>query len=170
MFIEINGSVNSGRRLLTLSVWILGGTGHEWITENDKNNSQGSEYISALPDSKVKVGDTTNGPRIGYNISFESQELTMYGSECPLPAALVIQFMLGSMGCQSHLVPAAGIWDPNVGDEWTWKNTIGSRVTIEVPSPGQHQFYIWMREDGVRIDSIFLTQDSNVDPEELQEG
>ena len=54
-----------------------------------------------------------------------------------------------------------GIWDPGVSDEWSWKDTMGSRITIDVPSPGTHQFYIWMREDGVRVDSFILTMDAN---------
>ena len=172
LFIETNGSVliqAEDYSHCQFGYWEAQGT--EWVTENDKNNSQGSEYISALPDSKVKVGDTTNGPRIGYNISFDSPGTYHVWVRMSAPSGSSDSIHVGLNGLPVTFgASGLGIWDPNVGDEWTWKDTIGSRVTIEVTSPGTHQFYIWMREDGVRVDSIFLTQDSNVDPEELPEG
>lgn len=172
LFIETNGSVliqAEDYSHCQFGYWEAQGT--EWVTENDKNNSQGSGYISALPDSKVKAGDTTNGPRIGYNISFDSPGTYHVWVRMSAPSGSSDSIHVGLNGLPVTFgASGLGIWDPNVGDQWTWKDTIGSRVTIEVPSPGTHQFYIWMREDGVRVDSVFLTQDSNIDPEELSEG
>ena len=172
LFFETNGSVliqAEDYSHCQFGFWEAQGT--EWITENGKNYSQGSGYVSALPDSKVKVGDTTNGPRIGYNISFDSPGTYHVWVRMSAPSGSSDSIHVGLNGLPVTFgASGLGIWDPNVGDQWTWKDTIGSRVTIEVTSPGTHQFYIWMREDGVRVDSIFLTQDSDVDPEELPEG
>jgi len=44
--------------------------------------------------------------------------------------------------------------------EWNWEDT-----TINVNSTGAHQLHIWMREDGVRIDSIIMTNVAEFTPD-----
>ena len=44
-------------------------------------------------------------------------------------------------------------------ENWNWEY-----VAINVTSTGLHQLDIWMREDGVRVDSLVLTTDSEFAP------
>jgi hypothetical protein len=50
--------------------------------------------------------------------------------------------------------------------EWDWANSDanGGVVTIEVTEPGLHTFYLWQREDGLRLDRILLTMDGGYNP------
>ena len=114
------------------------------------------------------MGDTTNGPRIGFNISFETPGTFNVWVRMSGPSGSSDSIHLGLNGMPVTFgANGLGIWDPAVGDTWMWKDSMGSRITIEVPTPGVHQFYIWMREDGVRVDSIILTTDNQYNPNNL---
>jgi hypothetical protein len=45
-------------------------------------------------------------------------------------------------------------------ENWNWEY-----VAINVTSTGLHQLDIWMREDGVRIDSIIMTNVVGFNPD-----
>lgn len=50
---------------------------------------------------------------------------------------------------------------------WAWGGSdhlSGARVTIHVPSAGEHTVNLWLREDGVIVDRIVLTTDEDHDP------
>jgi len=49
---------------------------------------------------------------------------------------------------------------------WTWSNaTRGNDIaTVQVNSPGQHTIDVWMREDGLEIDALLLTTDTDYVP------
>lgn len=50
--------------------------------------------------------------------------------------------------------------------QWGWTNTTmdGHAATFSVPGAGIHSLHLWMREDGIRVDRILLTQNSNYTP------
>jgi hypothetical protein len=50
--------------------------------------------------------------------------------------------------------------------KWSWANgdAQGGVVTIEMVEPGLHTLHLWQREDGLRLDRILLTTDSNYNP------
>jgi hypothetical protein len=52
--------------------------------------------------------------------------------------------------------------------EWSWANSdaSGGVVTIEIAEPGLHTFYLWQREDGLRLERILITTDSGYSPGE----
>ena len=166
LFEETNGSVwiqAEDYSHCEFGLWSAANT--EWVTETEKSGFEGTGYVAALPDEKVKVGDTTNGARIGFNISFESPGTFHVWIRMSGPSGSSDSIHVGLNGLPVTFgASGLGIWDPSVGDEWSWKDTMGSRITIEVPTPGTHQFYIWMREDGVRVDSFILTTDAGFSP------
>ncbi|MCZ6802665.1 MAG: hypothetical protein O7D86_01695 [Proteobacteria bacterium] len=43
---------------------------------------------------------------------------------------------------------------------WGGSNLNGPVTTISVPSAGVHEFWLWMREDGLVIDKIFLSSEN----------
>ncbi|MEC9090733.1 MAG: hypothetical protein VYC11_05125, partial [Candidatus Thermoplasmatota archaeon] len=135
-----------------------------WEFDSSFSNFSGSGYVVATPDEKVKVGDTTDGPRIGFNISFDQSGTYHVWVRMSGPSGSSDSIHLGLNGMPVTFgANGLGIWGPD-GDTWLWKDTMGSRITIEVPSSGEHQFYIWMREDGVRVDSFVLTTDAEFVP------
>jgi len=137
-----------------------------WEIDSTMPNYTGSGYVIAIPDEKVKVGDATNGPRIGYNITFNQSGTYHVWVRMSAPNGASDSIHVGLNGLPVTFgANGLGIWDSTVGDEWMWKDSMGERITIEVPNAGEHQFYIWMREDGVRVDSIILTTDSEFYPD-----
>lgn len=50
--------------------------------------------------------------------------------------------------------------------QWGWTNLTmdGHAATLVVPAPGIRSMHLWMREDGIRVDRILLTQNSNFTP------
>jgi N-acetylneuraminic acid mutarotase len=50
--------------------------------------------------------------------------------------------------------------------QWGWTNLTmdGHAATFVVPGAGIHCLHLWMREDGIRIDRILLTQNANYTP------
>ena len=50
--------------------------------------------------------------------------------------------------------------------KWEWSNGTmdGHAATVNVASAGTHTLNLWMREDGARVDRIFLTKDANYTP------
>jgi hypothetical protein len=61
----------------------------------------------------------------------------------------------------------------NAGTGYQWVNEpreLGRRVTVEVTEPGTYSLGLYIREDGVRVDEIRLSNDPNYDPAEPQEN
>ncbi len=51
--------------------------------------------------------------------------------------------------------------------QWSWANSTlsGQRVTFEVTEAREHTLFLWMREDGLKIDRIVLTVDDTYNPQ-----
>ncbi len=169
LFEEVNNTVSiQAEDYSHCSHGYWGAENIEWVIEATKEGYTGTGYVVAIPDEKMKMGDTTNGPRIGFNISFETHGTFNVWVRMSGPSGSSDSIHLGLNGMPVTFgANGLGIWDPAVGDVWMWKDSMGSRITLDVPTPGEHQFYIWMREDGVRVDSIILTTDTQYNPNNL---
>ncbi len=165
-FLEQNGQVVIEAENFTGSA---AGTGsaanHQWISASQSGASDGV-LLETTPNSGTNAQDSTNGPRLDYDIRF-SNAGTYYvwiRMQAATSADNSVHSGLnrtpttyGNLGMSS----ATGVlhWEQNV------KGRSGDvRATIEVNSPGLHTFNVWMREDGVKIDKIVLTQDANFTP------
>jgi hypothetical protein len=49
---------------------------------------------------------------------------------------------------------------------WSWAglNAQGGAVTIEIDQPGLHTLHVWQREDGLRLDRILMSTESDYIP------
>jgi hypothetical protein len=167
LFEEINGTISlEAEDFSHCSHGTWDAENSQWVVESSMQDYTGDGYIVALPDDKKKMGDTTNGPKIGFNISFGNPGTYHVWIRMSGPSGSSDSIHVGLNGLPVTFgANGLGIWDPAVGDEWMWKDSMGERITIEVPNAGEQQFYIWMREDGVRVDSIILTTDSEFYPD-----
>lgn len=61
---------------------------------------------------------------------------------------------------------AAGTAIQHFPDSWHWSNSLrgGGAATVVIPSAGLHVVNVWMREDGLLVDSVLLTLDTSLDP------
>jgi subtilisin family serine protease len=126
-----------------------------WSEESSISGYSGSGYLEAKPNNGVNTFDTTEGPRLDYEIDFNTPgTYTVYvrmsgqnGNDDSLHAGLDGNpLTYGDVGLSS-------------GSNWEWEDTVaGNMVTFDVQTPGRHTFNIWMREDGTLVDKVVLQQ------------
>ncbi len=134
-----------------------------WVNVADASRSGGT-YIIADPNTGVNVGDSTDGPRLDYDIQFTTTG-TYY--------AWVLMTGAGGNDDSIHLgmdgTPATyGNYGMTNNGAWQWiDEAASSRVSFDVTSPGLHTVNLWMREDGTQVDKIILTTDAGFTPSGL---
>ena len=131
-----------------------------WEIESSFTNYSGEGYLAALPDDGNNAFDTTNGPIVGYNITIQTNE-THY---------VWVRFAATNGGGDSiHLglngnpltYGGVGFGAPD-NNAWNWK-----KIEVNITSIGNNSIEVWMREDGVMIDSILITTDLSYDPRKV---
>jgi hypothetical protein len=130
-----------------------------WAIQTEVAEFDGGGYVVAVPDAKVKMGDSTDGPRLGYNLSFSTSGTFHVWIRMSAPDGGGDSIHVGLNGVPVTFGGVGLSTSPN--GEWNWEN-----IAINVNSTGDHQLHVWMREDGVRVDSFILTTDSEFDPED----
>ena len=141
------------------SICSLGKIGIEsvWEFESKFINFSGEGYITALPDGKHYVGDTTNGPHVGFNLSLQNNGSHHVWIRM---SALNNQGNTIHVGANGIPLTFGGTGIPtSYNGEWNWEY-----IAINFTSNGANQLDIWMREDGVRVDSLIITTDPNFIP------
>ncbi len=126
-----------------------------WSEESSISGHSGRGYLEAKPNNGVNTFDTTEGPRLDYEIDFNTPgTYTVYvrmfgqnGNDDSLHAGLDGNpLTYGDVGLSSE-------------SSWGWEYSVaGNMVTFDVQTPGRHTFNIWMREDGTLVDKIVLQQ------------
>ncbi len=138
-----------------------------WKEVKDSKYSN-SIALQALPIGDINTGIDINGPALLYQIKFQK-------------AGAYYVYILGSgpagnkhdsvhVGLSGKAVTAVDTTGTGVGfgDSLTWESRFCVKseeeciemddVTIQIPDSGTHIFYMWMREDGVIIDKLILSQ------------
>jgi hypothetical protein len=134
-------------------------TDSKWEFDSEINGYTGEGYVVANPDVKIRMGDTTDGPRLGYNITFSNSGNYTIWLRMSAPNGGSDSVHVGLNGLPVTYGEVGLTTSPN--GEWNWES-----VPLNVSYIGIHQLQIWMREDGVRVDSLILTLNSNFDPTE----
>ena len=146
----------------------VAGPTDQWVVETDKFAFSGSGYINSTNDDGSGYQpinpSTTNSPRLDYQ--FDASEAGDYyvwvrgwktgGGNDSLHIGLDGQAL--STSDKIQLGGNAGKW------EWSNGTMDGHAATVNVASAGTHTLNLWMREDGARVDRIFLTKDANYTP------
>ena len=125
-----------------------------WQTQSNAAAS-GTLYI-AVPDNGDNAGSVLAGPRVNYAINVPATGKHYLW-------ARVIALTAGDDSC----IPAingssVGNWYIGTTSSWTWK-----KLTIQSISAGSHTLSIFMREDGLKIDKLELTNDGGYTPSGL---
>ena len=128
-----------------------------WEQEETFGNYSGQSHMTALPDSKSKTGDSVDGPELIYNITnlnpgnyhlWIRMAAPDGGGDSIHVGLDGIPITYGGVGLSTHPI-----------GEWNWEY-----IPINVTSNDYTQLSIWMREDGVMIDSLILTSVEDFDP------
>lgn len=104
---------------------------------------------------------TINGPRLDYSINFQTP-----GRYYIYVRARVDDYHLDGRGNDDSLLVGFDGWLISNTDfgvtnfvdyEWRWQDMYGNRViAVDISNPGVHTFNIWMRENGLVADRIFI--------------
>ena len=137
---------------------------HEW-TQFSHGTASGDAGLYVTPNSGLNVQDNTSGPRLDYQVYFSTPgtyylQVRMFGasdSDNSVHAGLNGQpATYGRQGMETY-------------GGWNWVDEVDGRsgtdqVSLTVDAPGFHTVNLWMREDGVAIDKILLSQNGSFTP------
>ncbi|MEL6652015.1 MAG: PKD domain-containing protein, partial [Bacteroidota bacterium] len=127
-----------------------------WQSFSDPAASGGSA-LRATPNTGVSTGLNINGPRLDYEINFNTTGTYQIYVRNAAPSANDDSYHVGFDGQALTNLSGYGM---GVSGAWDWDGFANGSLPIEftVNAPGKHTFNLWMREDGVEVDKIVITQ------------
>ncbi|MBB3836085.1 murein tripeptide amidase MpaA [Runella defluvii] len=130
------------------------------------NSSASGGVAMRVTGTGVNTGTSLNGPRLDYvlNISTPGTYYVWVRMSAGSSTTSDDAFYVGLNGVSVSSNFTNGI-NNNGGTAWTWVGAVSAvRVTANVTTPGYNVLNIWMREDGIRIDKIVVTNSSSFTP------
>ena len=139
---------------------------HIWHTTSLSNSSNDAAVVTS-PDSGALTPNANNSPGLGYLVIFDKPGtwyvwLRGWGNTNSFGEGSSDSIHAGLNGQLSITADNIDYFPA----DWNWSNSTrdNARATITIPSAGVHTFNLWMREDGLAIDKVLLTTDSNYTP------
>src|SRR5690606_31482700 len=138
---------------------------HYWVSYGDRSASDG-RGVQAFPNTGFSTGDRSNGPRLDYEVTFETPGTYYVWAQMYGPSGADNSIHVGLDG-----EPATyGHEGMSASNRWGWVNEVEKRrgrkdVTVYVPRAGTYTLNLWMREDGVRVDKLVLARDHRYKPQ-----
>ncbi len=133
--------------------------GQAWTDAADPFGAVGGAVVAG-PDlgRNLKAAFSTTAPELRFRVNFDAAGTYRVWARGQASGGTEDSLHVGLDGAE---VPAAtGITLERL-DAWTWTNRTmaGTPATVTVATPGEHVVNVWMREDGLRLDRLFLTLD-----------
>lgn len=119
--------------------------------------------MRAMPNWGTNAGDSTNGPQLMYQVNFPSTGDWYVSLRGRADSGNDDSVHIALDGNTPVTYGSSGLSDgfSTSSNSWNWVETFqGSRVRVNVPTAGVHNLGIWMREDGVAVDHIFLSKNA----------
>lgn len=133
-----------------------------WLTQTTLSGYVGPGYVSAGLDTDRQFTEvyTTTSPELHYTINFTTPGTYTVWLRGYAPNAAGDSVYVGLDDQPGILLTG---FTPQ---SWTWADRTlqGEAVTITITQPGLHTFHLWQREDGLRLDRIVLTTNSDYNP------
>ncbi|MEE2812176.1 MAG: S8 family serine peptidase [Candidatus Thermoplasmatota archaeon] len=135
------------------------GEGPQWVQRNTTSNYTGTGYMESISDTGFDSGDQTNGASLSWEVEFDSPGNWWIWAHVQTSGQFGDAIHVGIDGNLS----TGGGHGLNTSDTgWTWANgvvndTLNWRAYLSVPNAGRHTVTIWMKEDGVMLNSLHLT-------------
>ena len=128
-----------------------------WQQKEAFGNYSGQSYMAALPDSKSNIGDSLDGPELIYNITNLNPGRYHLWIRMAAPDGGGDSIHVGLDGTP---ITYGGVGlSTHSNGEWNWEY-----ISINVTSNDYTELSIWMREDGIKIDSLVVTTDPDLVP------
>ncbi len=147
----------------------IGRSSRDWTFKTSPLAYTGTGYISALPDSgtNLQFNLPTTAAEVKYNVCFPAAGRYWIWTRGSAPDSAGDAIAYGIDG----VVPASAnpymlyIKDVDGSSDWQWRGKIddGSKAYVDVATAGFHNLNLYMRNDGARVDKIYLV-DSSTSP------
>ena len=141
---------------------------HQWVS-NILSGASNDASMVTTPDSGDFLTTSANSPSLGYYAYF-NEPGTWYlwvrgWSDANTGVGNIDSLHAGLNGTLSTSADKID----NFPSGWNWSNSTedGVRASISIPSTGIHMINLWMREDGLSVDKIILTNDPDYQPNGL---
>ncbi|MBM7845279.1 kelch repeat-containing protein [Herpetosiphon giganteus] len=138
-----------------------------WQARNDVDRTgfNGTGYLAVLPNTGTlsDTNYTTRAPQLDYRIKFTTPGTYYVWLRAWADSGGDNSVHVGLNGQQSSTSDKMSL---PIFSGWQWfrDTTDGPVSTINIPSAGVHTLNLWMREDGFRLDQIYLTTNANLVP------
>ena len=146
-----------------------------WTHSLDFNGSDGGVALRALPDRDVFTDERLIGPMLAFRINFEHPGQYQVSVRGMGPDYSSNSIHVGLNG--ERVTSDTGLSWPAGEQKFTWRRAYRDAeegqpgpVVVDVTKAGVHTLNIWMREDGVVVDKIWLTRIAELEnaPEDEQ--
>lgn len=134
-----------------------------------KKNQNFTGIMEALPDTySTNTMSDTNGPALIYLIDFKKAGkyfvyIRGFGEDGDGDSVHVgLSGQAVTTKFENGFVLESSFKEPR----WFWKTNKNQTTSIEIPHPGLYTFYVWARENGVKVQRIWL----DVNPDNVQNG
>jgi hypothetical protein len=132
-------------------------TAYTWELDTDTSGASGGECIEALPNNEVSAGSTDDGPRADYKVVFTTTGTYYCHVRVPNVGGSDNSFQTG----QNDIMKLYRVENTSGAWKWCTVDFLANKVTMDVAEAGVHYFQLWMREDGIIIDKIVMTTNSD---------
>lgn len=136
-----------------------------WTPVSSPINWGGDGAIQCLPNASINRADSLAGPQISYPILFRRAGTYRIHMRGWAATSGDNSLHVGLDGACVTTGTTAGLSGFTSAYSWRSRGGDGSNISLNVTTPGIHNLDIWMREDGLVLDRIILTQDTQFNPE-----
>ncbi len=143
--------------------WQIGEVDQTWQTQTSQAGYVGFGYMTSqheLDQLYTTETFTTTSPELEYNIDFTTPGTYNVWLRGYAPNATGDSVYVSLDGQTPTTLTGLS------PQQWSWANSTlsGQRVAFEVTEAREHTLFLWMREDGLRLDRLVLTLDDNYTP------
>jgi len=143
------------------------GSTDDWFLSTSQGGYSGTGYMESGVNNgtNINTGYAANSPELKYLVNFTTPGTYHVWTRTCGPGSGDDSIHMGIDGNESSTANRKKTGKPCSSFRW-FKNRMSgaSDATIVVPSSGEHEINLWMREDGSRVDKILLTQSSSFTP------
>ena len=135
--------------------------GDEWTETTAVEGFSGSSAMEAGPNDGSTSGQI-GGAEMTYDVEFSTLGVYYVWARVYAPSSSDNSLHMGDNGNSTAIK-----MNTNTYGEWVWTNvdTKGNVLDVDITAGGVQPINVWMREDGLVIDKIVLTQDAGFTPE-----
>jgi hypothetical protein len=138
---------------------------HTWSVATDRPGFAAEGFMVAQPVSPTKIDSNyaTTSPELRYNVNFTTPGTYYVWARMWGETIDTNSIHIGLDGAANTTADKITI---DTIKTWTWtRNTMDNApATITVATAGVHTINVWMREDGTRVDRLYLTTSSSDTP------